>query len=340
MSREELAGGPAPPGPDGERTGSPSRQDDVVELSGDPGTDRTRVAPGAHPRSATLSALRRHPRTAGAALTALVLAALLGAVVRGALDERSRLRADARDVHLYAWPTSVDSAGSTDRTLTAVRVELLNAGRARVIVSGAAVDGMPALRPEPARLELPAGGRGSFRLQAAVPCATDAPRGQLQLRVDPEGGPPLTVTAVTVPTDLSWQDVFSRGGCTGGGAEPAFVAAVVGTPRAVAGRVQVDVRAQAGPQGPVSIDDVGLDVQQGSSTSPELPLRLAAGSGAVVRLVVDPPACGTEGLPAQIASAVHVRWAPTGGPEQDSYVDGGPALLTAAVHAQDQACRR
>ncbi|HEU4674858.1 MAG TPA: hypothetical protein VFS29_02650 [Motilibacteraceae bacterium] len=334
MSREELAGGPAPSGPDGESRGGRPRRDDVVELSPDPSTESP---PG---RTADLSALRRHPRAAGAALATLVLAALLGAVVRGAWDERSRLRADARAVHLYAWPTSVDTAGTPDRTLTAVRVELLNAGRTRVVVSGAAVDGMPALRPDPVRLELPAGGRGSFRLEAAVPCATDAPRGQLRLRVDPEGGPPLTVTAVTVPTDLSWQDVFSRGGCTGGGAEPAFVAAVVGTPRAVAGRVQVDVRAQAGPQGPVSIDDVGLDVQQGSSTSPELPLRLAAGSGAVVRLVVDPPACGTEGLPAQIASAVHVRWAPTGGPEQDSYVDGGPALLTAAVHAQDQACRR
>lgn len=339
MSREELAGGPAPSGPDGKRAGSRSRRDEVVELSSDPGSVPSGSDPGAHPPDG-LWALRRHPRAAGAALAALVLAALLGAVVRGALDERSRLRADARDVHLYAWPTSVDSAGTSARPLTSVRVELLNTGRSRVVVSGAAIAGMPALSPEPARLELPAGGRGSFRLQATVPCATDAPRSQLQLRVDPEGGSPLTVAAVTVPTDLSWQDVFSRAGCAGGAAEPAFVAAVVGTPRAIAGRVQVDVRAQAGPQGPVSVDDVGLDVQQGSSTSPELPLRLAAGSGATVRLVVDPPACGTEGLPAQIASAVHVRWAPTGGPEQDSYVDGGPALLTAAVHAQDQACRR
>jgi hypothetical protein len=333
MSREELADEPGPPGPDDEH-GSRSRRDDVVELS----TEASSEPPGS-PSNAVAS-LRHRPRAAAAVVAALVVAALVGAVVRGALDERSRLRADARDVHLYAWPTSVDSAGTSARPLTAVRVELLNAGRTRVVVSGAAIDGMPALRPDPARLELPAGGRGSFRLQAAVPCATDAPRGQLQLRVDPEGGRPLTVTAVTVPADLSWQDVFSRAGCTGGGSEPAFVAAVVGTPRAVVGRVQVDVRVQAGPQGPVSIDDVGLDVQQGSSTSPELPLRLAAGSGAVVRLVVDPPACGTEGLPAQIASAVHVRWAPTGGPEQDSYVDGGPALLTAAVHAQDQACRR
>ncbi|MGN6245246.1 MAG: hypothetical protein ACTHQ3_16455 [Motilibacteraceae bacterium] len=336
MSREELAGGPAPAGPDEERSADGrSRRDDVVELSEDPSTPR----PGPSGRGA-LAALRHRPRTAAAALAALAVAALLGAIVRGGLDERARLQADARDVHLYAWPTSVDSTGSSTGPVTVVRVELLNASRTRVVVTGAAIDGMPALHPDPTELRLPAGGRGTLTLQAAVPCATDAPDGRLRLRVAPEGGRALGVTAVTVPTDLGWQQVFSRAGCTGGGDEPAFVAAVVDTPRAVAGRVQVDVRVQAGPQGPVSIDDVALDVQQGSTTSPELPLRLAEGSGATVRLVVDPPACGTEGLPAQIASAVHVRWAPTGGPEQDSYVDGGPALLTAAVHAQDQACKR
>lgn len=332
MSREELDGGP------------PSREPDAsAPRSGGPGAHVTDLdEPSPQPPSAArtaLSTVRARPGLAVAGLTAVLLAGLAGAVIRGSLDQRARLRADARDVHLLAWPTSVDAPGGADGG-TLVQVELLNAGRTALTVTGASIDGLPALRLDPARLTLAAGGRGDLRLRAVLPCATDAPDGRLRLQVTPAGGRGASVAAQTVPGDVTWPDVFSRAGCSGQGDQQAFVAAVVGTPRAVRGRVQVDVRASAGPEGPVSVDGVGLDVQQGSATSPELPLRLAASSSVTVRLVVEPPACGSAGLPAQIASSVHVRWAPAGGPEQDAYVDGGPALLTAAVHAQDQVCGR